>query len=498
MTTIFHEKNETSEDAVNDNPIKKVLVANRGEIAVRLIRAVQEEGMRAVAVFETPDAANRHVSLADEAVWIGPGPRQDYLDIDRIIWAAQKSGCQAVHPGYGFLAENPLLPAACEEAGLFFVGPPAKSIKDLGDKTTARRLAVEAGLPLIPGSPVLPPGEEGVAAALTFAGKHGFPVMIKAVAGGGGRGIRRVDDEKELPAQIRLAEAEAESSFGDGRLYLEKALDKPRHVEVQVLGDTSGNVIHLGARNCSIQRRHQKLVEVAPSLLSPEAEEKICAAAVTYARHLGYVNAGTVEFLVDADENFYFLEINTRLQVEHTVTEAVCGIDIVRRMLRIAGGKPLDIDQQDVFCRGYAIEMRINAEDPKKDFFPESGKTVAVYNSPGGPGIRLDGMVYQGYRIPTEYDSLLVKLTVYGFRWEEAVSRLSRALKNFRIVGPKTTIPFYRALVSEPEFVARRFDTGYIDRHPELFSYREQEREEARIARLLAAIHHHRKNPFAF
>ncbi len=484
---------------VKDNPaIQKVLVANRGEIAIRLCRAVQEEGLRAVAVYETPDSENRHVSIADEAVWIGPGPRKDYLDIDRIIWAAKKSGCQAVHPGYGFLAENPALAAACEETGLTFVGPSADTIKRLGDKTISRTLAAQAGLPVIPGSGILPEGPEAVALAQDFARTHGFPVMLKAVAGGGGRGIRRVDEERVLAGQIGMAQAEARSAFGDGRLYLEKAIVRPRHVEVQVLGDSHGNLIHMGARNCSIQRRHQKLVEVAPSLLSPEIENAVCQAAVAYARYTGYVNAGTVEFLVDSDNRYYFLEINTRLQVEHTVTETVTGIDIVRRMLRIAAGRPLDVSQADVFCRGFAIEMRINAEDPKRDFAPDSGRTVAVYNSPGGPGIRLDGMVYQGYRVPTEYDSLLVKLTVYGFKWGEAVSRLSRALRNFRIVGPRTTIPFYRALVAEPEFVSGSFDTGYLDRHPELFDYRVQDAQEERIARLLADIHHHGKNPHAF
>ncbi|WP_028314337.1 acetyl-CoA carboxylase biotin carboxylase subunit [Desulfatibacillum aliphaticivorans] len=478
-------------------PIEKVLVANRGEIAIRLCRGVQEEGKRAVAIYESPDAESRHLRIADEAVWIGPGPRKDYLDIDRIIWAARKSGAQAVHPGYGFLAENPQFAAACEEAGLVFIGPSAATIQDLGDKTISRRLAEEAGLPTIPGSGILPPGGDGKRAAVEFGAKYGYPVMLKAVAGGGGRGIRKVDSEKELLSQIEIAKNEAISAFGDGRLYLEKGIVNPRHIEVQILGDQHGNVIHMGGRNCSIQRRHQKLVEIAPSLLDPALEEKICQSAIQYAKHVGYVNAGTVEFLVDSDDSFYFLEINTRLQVEHTVTEVVTGIDIVRRMIRVAEGKKLDVTQDEVFCRGFAIEMRINAEDPKQDFAPESGKHVAVYNSPGGPGIRLDGMAYQGYTIPTEYDSLLVKLTVYGFRWDEAVSRLSRALKNYRIVGPKTTIPFYRKLVLEPEFASGAFDTGYLERHPELYDYSDQEAQEAKVAKLLSAIHYHGKNIFA-
>jgi pyruvate carboxylase subunit A len=478
-------------------PFEKVLVANRGEIAIRICRAVQEEGLRAVAVYETPDLESRHIRVADEAIWIGPGSRKDYLDIDRIIWAAKVSGCGAVHPGYGFLAENPEFPRACEEEGLVFIGPPSSVVRDLGDKTVARALAEAAGVPVIPGSGVLAEGEAGLAAARAFADRFGYPVMLKAAAGGGGRGIRRIDSGRDLEEQIALAEREARSAFGDGRLYVEKGLLRPRHVEVQILADAFGKTLHLGTRNCSIQRRHQKLVEVAPGMVGEDVERRICEAALVLARKAGYRNAGTVEFLVDADGSFYFLEINTRLQVEHTVTEITTGIDIVRRQIRLARGQPLDIEQEQVFCRGCAIEMRINAEDPRQDFAPESGKTVSVYLSPGGPGIRLDGFVYQGYTIPAEYDSLLVKLTVYGFTWREATSRLARALRNFVIVGPKTTIPFYRKLVEEKEFQRGEFDTGYLDRHPELFEYRLEEREEARLAKLLAEIHHRKYNPFA-
>jgi pyruvate carboxylase subunit A len=479
------------------NPIQKVLVANRGEIAIRICRAVMEENLRAVAIYESPDRESRHIRAADEAVWIGAGPRKDYLDIERVIWAARTSGCQAVHPGYGFLAENPDLSLACEEAGLIFIGPSPEVIRNLGDKTVARRLAERAGIPLIPGSGVMPSGEEGFRAAREFARQTGYPVMLKAVAGGGGRGIRRVDTEKELVEQMPMAAREALAAFGDGRLYLEKGLVEPRHVEVQILGDHHGNLLHLGTRNCSIQRRHQKLVEIAPGMLSPELEKKVCKAALVLGKQSGYRNAGTVEFLVDRDDRFYFLEINTRLQVEHTVTETITGIDIVRRQIRIGQGLPLDLTQEDVVCRGYSIEMRINAEDPKRDFAPESGKTVSVYLSPGGPGIRLDGFVYQGYEVPAVYDSLLVKLTVYGLSWPEATSRLRRALSSFTIVGPKTTIPFYRRIVDDPEFLEGRFDTGYLDRHPEILEYRSEEREEAKLARLLAEIHHRKENPFA-
>ncbi len=475
----------------------KVLVANRGEIAVRICRAVQEEGMRAVAVYETPDRESRHIRVADEAVWIGPGPRQNYLEIDKIIWAAKISGAEAVHPGYGFLAENPELSKACEQEGLVFVGPSPQVISDLGDKTIARNLARDAGAPLIPGSKILSPGAEGIEQALEFSREHGFPVMLKAVAGGGGRGIRVIRSEKELLDEAPVAEKEAQSAFGDGRLYLEKGVENPRHVEVQILADDYGNYIHLGTRNCSIQRRHQKLVEVAPGMIDEGLEEKICGAALKLAKHAGYRNAGTVEFLVDEAGNFYFLEINTRLQVEHTVTEFITGIDIVRRQLRIAQGMKLHLKQEEVFCRGCAIEMRINAEDPQQDFMPECGKTVSVYQSPGGPGIRLDGFVYQGYTIPADYDSLLVKLTVYGYNWAEATSRLKRALDSFVIMGPKTSIPFYRKLVEEKEFLEAKFDTGYLDRHPELFEYKSLEREENKLARLLAEIHHRKHNPFA-
>ncbi len=476
--------------------IKKILVANRGEIAIRICRAIHEEGLKAVAIYETPDQESRHIREADESIWIGDGPRKDYLDIDKVIWAAKKTESQAIHPGYGFLAENPNLAKACEEEGIIFIGPHYKAVKELGDKTVSRAIAEKAGIPVVPGSGILP-SEDPMDVALEFARKNGFPVMLKAVAGGGGRGIRKINNEQELREQLPMAEKEALSAFGDGRLYIEKCIIRPRHVEVQVLADNHGNIVHLGTRDCSIQRRHQKLVEIAPAMLKPEIEKKICEAAVKFAAISEYRNAGTVEFLVDEENNFYFMEINTRLQVEHTVTELITGIDIVRRQIRIADGIPLDIKQEDIICKGFGIEVRINAEDPKRDFAPESGKIVSVYQSPGGPGIRLDGIAYQGYKVPMEYDSLLVKLSIYGFDWKETTSRLARALKAFVVVGPKTTIPFYLRLVEEEEFLAGRFDTEYIDRHPELFDYKPLEREEAKIARLIAEIHHKKYNPFA-
>ena len=484
-----------------ENPMprkfSKILVANRGEIALRIIRAIQEWGSVAVAVYETPDKESRHILQADEAIWLGDGPCCDYLNIEKVLKAAKKVGAEAIHPGYGFLAENPNFAKACEEAGLTFIGPPSHIVKSLGDKVVARRLAEEAGIPAVPGTYPLPDGEEGEEMAISFAREHGFPLMIKAVAGGGGRGIRLVRTEKELLEQLPVARVEARRSFEDERIYLEAAIPAPKHIEVQILGDNYGNLVHLGTRDCSIQRRHQKLVEIAPDRLdSPELTKNICEAALAIAKKVGYINAGTVEFLVKGDK-FYFLEINTRLQVEHTVTEMVTGIDIVRAQLDIAAGYPLSIKQEDVIIRGHAIEMRINAEDPKNDFLPEGGKKVMVYYSPGGFGVRLDGQVYPGYVVPEVYDSLLVKLTVYGLSWKEAVDRLKRALNGFVIVGPKTTIPFYLRLIEDKDFQTGRFDTSYLDTHPYLFDYTDKEREVAKIAKLIAEIHHRGYNPYA-
>jgi acetyl/propionyl-CoA carboxylase alpha subunit len=460
------------------------------------MRALHEEGITAVGVYETPDHEARHIRVADEAVWIGDGPREDYLNIEKIIWAAKKSGCQAIHPCYGFLAENPDFARACNDEGIVFIGPTENLIRDFGNKIIARRNMKQMGILCVPGTDSLPKGKE-VPIAKEFIKKYGLPVMIKAAAGGGGRGIRKVDSEDGLIAQIQLARQEAQSTFNDDSIYLEKCLSNPKHIEVQILGDSHGNVIHLGTRNCSIQRRHQKLIELAPSLLPADKEQQICQAALKAGKEIGYINSGTVEFLVDENNNYFFLELNTRLQVEHTVTEMVTDIDIVRQQIRIAEGLPLDIRQEDVSVHGYAIELRINAEDPQNDFFPEVGKTVIAYESPGGPGVRLDGFVYQGFTIPNEYDSLLVKLSVHGFSWPETINRMRRALRDFVIVGPRTTIPFYLNISSEPDFQSGKFDTGYLDSHPELFEYRVLDREELKIARLLAEIHHHGYNPFA-
>ena len=477
---------------------KKILIANRGEIALRIIRAVQELGHIAVAIYETPDKDALHIRTADEAIWIGDGPRCDYLNIDKVIGVAKKAGADAIHPGYGFLAENPDFAKACESNGIIFVGPPSDVIQALGDKVTARRIMMDAGIPMVPGTDNLSAGDAGLREAIDFADKYGYPVMLKATAGGGGRGIRRVENEKQLRAELPMARAEAKSAFNNDAVFLEKAVINPKHVEVQIIADKDGNTVHLGSRDCSIQRRNQKLVEIAPSLIQDKAlVDKICEPAVTAAKASHYVNAGTVEFLVDRDWKFYFMEINTRVQVEHTVTEMVTGIDIVRTQIKLALGKNLSFCQEDVHIRGFAVEMRINAEDPQNNFMPEGGKTVSVYRSPGGYGVRLDGFVYQGFTIPKVYDSLLVKMTVFGFSWNETVDRLLRCLNNFVITGPKTTIPYYVNLVQDPDFKKGDFDTSFIETHSHLINYDDQASEGSKLAHLIAEIHYKGENPYA-
>jgi len=478
--------------------MKKILVANRGEIAIRVIRAAQELGYKAVAIYETPDTEALHVRVADEALWLGDGPRKDYLDIAKVIKAARKSGADAIHPGYGFLAENPEFAKACEDAGLIFIGPTSEVITNLGNKVIAREIMAGANISMVPGTPNLTAGDEGVQEALAFAAEYGYPIMLKATAGGGGRGIRRIENDDEMRKQIPMARAEAKAAFNNDNVYLEKVVINPKHVEVQVVADSFGNVVHLGTRDCSIQRRNQKLVEIAPSMIQDASIiDAICDTAVKAAKAANYTNAGTVEFLVDKDFNYYFMEINTRIQVEHTVSEMVTGIDIVRTQIKLASGKKLLFTQDDVKIRGHAIEMRINAEDPKNNFMPEGGKTVSIYRSPGGYGVRLDGFVYQGYTIPEVYDSLLVKLTVHGYSWNETVDRLKRCLTNFVIIGPKTTIPFYLELVKDPDFQKGDFDTSYLETHPHLLDYEEQNTEINKLAKLIAEIHYKEENTYA-
>ncbi len=476
----------------------KILVANRGEIAIRIIRAIQELDHEAIAVYETPDEMSRHIRIADEAILLGDGPRSDYLNIEKIIRAAKRSGACAIHPGYGFLAENPFFAKACVAAGLVFIGPTTEVIANLGNKVIARKIMADAGIPMVPGTNNLKQGKEGVSEALEFAAGYGYPIMLKATSGGGGRGIRRIESDAQMKEQIPVARAEALAAFNDDSVYLEKVVINPKHVEVQILADSQGKTVHLGTRDCSIQRRNQKLIEIAPSMIkNQELLDEICATAVRAAKAAHYLNAGTVEFLIDKDQNYYFMEINTRVQVEHTVTEMITGIDIVRNQINIAFGKPLSFSQEDVQIRGHAIEVRINAEDPKNDFMPEGGKKVSVYRSTGGFGVRLDGFVYQGYIIPEVYDSLLVKLTVHGFTWDETVQRLRRCLQNFAIRGPKTTIPFYENIAREKDFVGGDFDTSYIETHPHIFYYDEDTSEVGKLARLIAEIHYSRENPYA-
>ncbi len=476
---------------------KKILVANRGEIALRILRSAQELGIRVVTIYEETDREALHTMHADEAVCIGPGPRKDYLNIEKIIRVALNSGCEAIHPGYGFLAENPAFPEECTRAGLAFIGPPPEVIKNLGSKVIARKIMSDAGIPVIPGTDILSEGIDGEKEALAFASEHGFPIMIKAVAGGGGRGIRMVEDEKSLLEGLKRSRSEAKMAFGNDQIYLEKTLTNPRHVEVQILADQFGSVIHMGTRNCSIQRRHQKLIEIAPANLPQRLKRRICDTAITAAIAAKYESAGTVEFLIDEEDQFYFLEVNTRIQVEHTVTEMITGIDLIREQLKIASNQPLSIRQDDVLERGIAIELRINAEDPKNNFLASPGK-IQVYISPGGHGIRLDGAVYQGYEIPRYYDSMLVKLTVYGFNWLEAVDRLRRALNNFVILGVNTTIPYFQQIVNDPDFINQRFDTSYIDTHPHLLDYVEEERDMDKIAKLIADINAYKRNPYIY
>ncbi len=475
---------------------KKLLIANRGEIAIRIMRSAQELGVRTVAIYEETDKAAMHIMKADEAICIGSGPRKDYLSIERIIHAAKTTGAEAIHPGYGFLAENPSFSKECTDAGLVFVGPPPDVIRDMGSKVIARRIMTDAGLPMIPGTAVLEQEAAGEKEAIRFAKEYGFPIMIKAVAGGGGRGIRAVQNESELIKGLKMARSEAQMAFGNDEIYLEKALTRTRHLEVQILADQHGNVIHMGTRNCSIQRRHQKLIEIAPFSLPQELLDRVCDTAVKAAKACKYINAGTVEFLLDEQDQFHFLEVNTRIQVEHTVTEMITGIDLVREQIRIAAGKPISFTQSEVHFRGSAIELRINAEDPKNNFMANPG-VIQIYQSPGGHGTRVDGAVYQGYEIPRYYDSMLIKLTVYGFTWREAVDRMRRTLDSLVIAGVKTTIPYYKQIVNDPDFIEQRFDTSYIESHRYLLDYQDEVPELEKLARFVAEINAHGYNRHA-
>jgi acetyl-CoA carboxylase, biotin carboxylase subunit len=439
----------------------KILIANRGEIALRILRTCQELGIATVAVHSTVDQSALHVQLADEAVCIGEAPSsKSYLNIPNIISAALTRNANAIHPGYGFLSENAKFAEICADHQIHFIGPSPESMRLMGDKSTAKRTMQEAGVPTVPGSDGLVADE---AMATELSRKIGFPLMIKATAGGGGRGMRFVHDPNDLGKLFMAAQGEAEAAFGNGGVYLEKFIEKPRHIEFQVLADTYGNVVHLGERDCSIQRRHQKLLEEAPSaVLTPELRQKMGDAAVRAAASIGYVGVGTVEFLLDGSGDFYFMEMNTRIQVEHPVTEMITGLDLIAEQLRVAQGEKLSFTQKDIQLRGHAIECRINAEDPEHNFRPNPGR-ISAYLPPGGPGVRIDSHVYTDYEIPPYYDSLIGKLIVWGPDRPTAIARMQRALQECAITGVATTIGFHQKILANPQFRSGLVYTNFVE-----------------------------------
>ncbi len=441
---------------------QRILVANRGEIALRVIRACRDLGIEVVAVFSEADRDAPYLQLANDAICIGPAPAlESYLNIPRLISAAEITDVQAIHPGYGFLAENPHFAEVCRLCNIEFIGPSEEAMRLLGNKNEARKLAQKAGVPVVPGSEGLVKDE---AEAVRLARSIGFPILIKAAAGGGGRGMRVARNDISLQSGLKAASQEAEKAFKDGSVYLEKYIEQPRHVEVQILADQQGNTIHLWERDCSLQRRHQKLVEESPAPnLPPELRQEMCAAAVRLAKAAGYYNAGTCEFLVDKDNKYYFIEVNARIQVEHPVTELVTGIDLVREQIRLAAGEPLRFKQQDVVPRGVAMECRINAEDPAKDFRPSPG-VITRWQAPGGPGVRLDSHVSAGYRVPPHYDSLVAKLLVHQPTRAEALACMRRALAEFVVEGIHTTIPLHREIFNDSSFRDGQVDTTFIER----------------------------------
>ncbi len=471
--------------------LKKILVANRGEIAVRIIRACQELGLDAVAVYSEADRMAPHVRMAQEAYAIGPAQAaESYLRGDKMIEVAKKCGADGIHPGYGFLAENADFAEAVIAANLTWIGPPPEAIRLMGDKVSARETMVKAGVPLVPGTGKSSRMSDGE--LLAAAEQIGFPLLVKAAAGGGGKGMRNVIRAEDLPEAIRTARREAQGAFGDDRVYLEKFIENARHVEIQILGDEHGNVIHLGERECSIQRRHQKLIEEAPSpVVDEELRQKMGAIAVAAAKSVNYCSAGTMEFVLDKDRRFYFLEMNTRLQVEHPVTEMVTGVDIVKEMLRVASGRKLRYEQDDIRVKGWAIECRILAEDPRNNFMPSIGHIIGLTN-PTGPGVRLDSGIYFGSEVTPYYDSMLAKLIVLGETRGEAILRMRRALEEFRVTGLATTIPLHIQLMNSTRFQAGQFDTGFLEHH---FSFNQTANPAlARVAAVAATLMAHQRN----
>lgn len=474
--------------------INKILIANRGEIAVRILRACRELGIRTVAVFSDVDRQSLHVRYADEAYFLGAAPaRESYLRGDKIIEIALKTRCQAIHPGYGFLAERADFAQACLNSGLIFIGPKPSAIAAMGDKAVARATVSRAGVAVVPGTE----GEGALSdeELLNLAPKIGFPLLIKATAGGGGKGMREAITIDEMPLLLQSARREAESSFGDGNVYLEKLVEGARHIEFQILADAHGNVIHLGERECSLQRRHQKLLEESPSPFIGEdisLRQTMGAVAVRAAQAVGYINAGTIEFLVDRQRNYYFLEMNTRLQVEHPVTEWVTGVDIVKEQIRIAQGEPLSYTQCDVSLRGWAIECRINAEDPFQYFMPSTGK-ITHMTLPAGPGVRVDTGVYPGFEISSYYDSLISKLIVWGNTRSEAVTRMQQALDEYKIAGLRTNIPFHRRLLESNMFINGQFDTRFVEENFSLENDSGEKNEYPEIAAIIATLAAHQQ-----
>ncbi|HAP04549.1 MAG TPA: acetyl-CoA carboxylase biotin carboxylase subunit [Methylophilaceae bacterium] len=467
---------------------KKILIANRGEIAVRLIRACSELGITSVAIYSDADRHALHVKKADESYNVGADPLAGYLNAHNIVNIAVTSGCDAIHPGYGFLSENPELAEICARRDIKFIGPDAEIIRQMGDKIQARTAMIDASIPVIPGSEG---NIETLDEAKKIASSIGYPIMLKATNGGGGRGIRRCNNEKELITNYDRVISEATKAFGKPEVFIEKCIVSPKHIEVQILADSYGNVVHLFERDCSIQRRNQKLIEIAPSPQLTNAQRNyVGELAVKAAKAVNYENAGTVEFLLDDENNFYFMEMNTRLQVEHTITESITGIDIVQEQIRIAFGLSLQYKQDEIQFRGFAIEYRINAEDPKYDFMPSFGK-ITRYYAPGGPGVRIDASIYTGYVIPPYYDSMCAKLTVWALNWESVIQRGKRALNDIVVFGVKTTIPYYLEIMNNKQFKEANFNTSFVDDHPELINYQSQFPPELMAAAISAAIAAH-------